>query len=393
MPFRSTSNITARAAVRAVLANLHLLEPARRLRNRWVHSRGPAAIPRAAFTPAGDTAPDPIDSAAAAYRHKIEQEISAFAQNVDVHDLPAIFHYWSNKYLLPKCLAFGFSHPDEFFANRLEACMRPGRTARFISLGAGNGDSEVRIAAMLLSRGHTDFVIECQDINEAMLARCKDLAAAHRMSRQVIPVAGDFNRWQPDGQYDAVMANQSLHHVLELEHLFRAVKQAIGNHGRFITSDMIGRNGHMRWPEARAIVDEFWAELPMRYRYHHQLCRLEERFMDWDCSTAGFEGIRAQDILPLLVKTFHFEECLAFGNIVDPFIDRGFGHNYDADSPDDRAFIDRLHARDEAEIEAGRIKPTHMMACMSNDASSPTKVLGNLTPAFCVRDPLASPMH
>ncbi len=30
-------------------------------------------------------------------------------------------------------------------------------------------------------------------------------------------------------------------------------------HGRFIVSDMIGRNGHMRWPEALAIVQEFWS--------------------------------------------------------------------------------------------------------------------------------------
>jgi len=34
----------------------------------------------------------------------------------------------------------------------------------------------------------------------------------------------------------------------------------------------------------------------------------------WDCSKQGFEGIRAQDILPLLVKKFSFRSFLGFGN-------------------------------------------------------------------------------
>ena len=54
--------------------------------------------------------------------------------------------------------------------------------------------------------------------------------------------------------------------------------------GRFITSDMIGRNGHQRWPEALAIVQEFWRELPKAYRYN-LLCRATRtQYLNWDCS-------------------------------------------------------------------------------------------------------------
>jgi hypothetical protein len=152
--------------------------------------------------------------------------------------------------------------------------------------------------------------------------------------------------------------------VVALEHLFDVVGASLQPHGRFIVSDMIGRNGHQRWPEALAIVRELWRDLPPSYRYNRQLQRYEPEFLDWDCSTSGFEGIRAQDILPLLLDRFGFDMFLGFANVIDPFIDRGFGPNFSADSQSDREFIDRVHERDQAEIDAGSIKPTHMFAVM-----------------------------
>jgi hypothetical protein len=76
-----------------------------------------------------------------------------------------------------------------------------------------------------------------------------------------------------------------------------------------------------------------------------------------------------------------------FANVISPFVDRGFGHNFNANAEWDRAFIDRVHARDEAEILAGRIKPTQMYAVLS-----PTQVECRLshpvlTPEFCIRVP------
>jgi SAM-dependent methyltransferase len=197
-----------------------------------------------------------------------------------------------------------------------------------------------------------------------MLERGTQLAQTDGLADKVVPLQADFNEWQPVGRYDGIIAHQSLHHVVALEHLFDAVGAALAPHGRFIVSDMIGRNGHQRWPEALAIVREFWRELPSAYRYNRQLKRQEDEFLDWDCSTEGFEGIRAQDILPLLVERFGFDMFLGFANVIDPFIDRGFGPNFSADSQSDREFIDHVHERDQAEIAAGSIKPTHMFAVM-----------------------------
>ncbi|MCK9539183.1 methyltransferase domain-containing protein [Dokdonella sp.] len=321
------------------------------------------------------------------YAGRLAAERAIFAEQVEVHDLPAIFHYWSNTWLRPELEAFGFSNPDQFFVNYLaETAAEVGRPLRIASLGSGNCDTEIRVARGLLERNVVDFTIECIDINAAMLERGTRQAAEAGLAGHILPVRGDFNRWRPTHPYEAVLANQSLHHVVALEGLFAAVEGALVPQGRFIVSDMIGRNGHMRWPEAMAIIHEYWRELPQAYRWNVQLNRHEELLEDWDCSNEGFEGIRAQDILPLLIARFDFEFFFGFGNLIDPFIDRGFGPHFDAEATWDRDFIDRVHQRDEAEQHAGVITPTHMLAVLRRRPyHGVLRCRPGLEPARCVR--------
>jgi len=46
------------------------------------------------------------------------------------------------------------------------------------------------------------------------------------------------------------------------------------------------------------------------------------------------------------------------------FLDRPFGHNYDAPRKWDRNFIDRVHERDEAGVLSGELKPARMLAAL-----------------------------
>lgn len=340
--------------------------------------------------PEEPAAPMSVPDAADDYAARLRQEQEIFAGQTDVNELPAIFHYWSHTYLRPKLEHFGSANPDEFFANALQAALHDAtqRPARFVSLGAGNCDTEVRVAQILAARGLRDFVLECVDINPVMLQRGAALARDAGLSEQVVPVSGDFNDWQPARRYDAAMANQSLHHVVNLEGLFDAIAANLPPHGRFVVSDMVGRNGHLRWPEALAIVREYWSELPPEYRYHRQLLCQWDEYSDFDCSGEGFEGIRAQDILPLLTERFGFESFLGFANVIDPFIDRGFGGHFDAESARDRDLIDRIHARDEAEMLTGTVKPTHLMAVMRGlSYTGPTRVWQHMTPQHSLRVP------
>ncbi len=197
----------------------------------------------------------------------------------------------------------------------------------------------------------------------------------------------DIAHWQPQTQYQVVIASQFLHHVPGLETLFDTIKSALTDDGLFLVDDTIGRNGHKRWPEALALVDALWSELDERHKFHHLHGVTNHRFINWDCSLTGFEGIRAQDILPLLLKNFGFETFIAFGNLIDVFVERPYGPNFDIHHPEDLAFIDWVQALDQANMATGRIKPTHMIAALGKSQLKQTAVIRHLTPEFCVRRP------
>jgi SAM-dependent methyltransferase len=323
------------------------------------------------------------------YQERLAREVKNYRTVENVHDLPEIFHYWSNKYLLPKFQQFGFNSPRDFFRVYMSQVCREngGKPLCFISVGAGNCDTEIEITESLRAEGLGNFVLECLDINPHMLDRGRKMAQQKQIAEAVRFTQADINSWHPKQQYQVIMANQSLHHFVELEVLFDKVYDVLTPDGLFLSDDMIGRNGHMRWPEALALVNRLWKELPEKYRYNHQLKRLEVEFDNWDCSKEGFEGIRAQDVLPLLITKFNFELFVGFGNLIDVFIDRSFGHNFDPKNPADLGFIDKVHFMDEDHIERGVIKPAHMTAVMVKQKVAKTKTHKHLTPEFCVRWP------
>lgn len=323
------------------------------------------------------------------YKGKIEKELLAFNENVNVHELPEIFHYWSNKYLKPMLEEYAISHPDDLFANHMFDSALSCNIDRptFVSIGSGNCDTEIRVAKLIKKKGLQEFNIECIELNTNMLKRGYDLANHEGVLENMSFLERDINEWKSDKEYVSVIANQSLHHIHNLEGLFSEIKNSLHKSGAFIISDMIGRNGHQRWPEALKAINNFWKELPEKYKYNHQLKRYEEVYQNWDCSTEGFEGIRAQEILPLLVERFHFELFIGFANVIDVFIDRGFGHNFDANNKFDTNFIDKVHQFDEDSIRNGTIKPTHIMAVMKKHPVSKPNYSRGFSPKYCVRNP------
>ena len=76
---------------------------------------------------------------------------------------------------------------------------------------------------------------------------------------------------------------------------------------------------------------------------------------------------------------------LGFGNLIDPFIGRSFGHNFNSETEWDRNFIDRVHAADVSLEECCEIKPTHMIAAMKRSFDVDISCWNNLTPEFCIR--------
>jgi SAM-dependent methyltransferase len=252
---------------------------------------------------------------------------------------------------------------DLFESGIAEQCRRCApRRARLVSLGAGNGEYELPLAARLAQLGLTNLELVLLELNPAMLDRALDVAQQLGLSDRVRAEQTDLNTWTAHESADVYLAVHSLHHVVELEHLYDEIARSIDPQGVLLVNDLIGRNGHVRWPEAGEFVRRIWATLPERYRYSHYIGQVDAVYPDIDCSHVGFEGIRAQDVLPLLLERFHPEVFVPFGNVTDPFVDRVYGPNFDPESPEDTFLIDAIATLDDAGLDLGVLTPTHLIA-------------------------------
>jgi ubiquinone/menaquinone biosynthesis C-methylase UbiE len=331
-----------------------------------------------------------LGSTADSREGRLARELEVYSACDNVHDLPPIAHYWSNRYLVPMIQTVGFSSAGVMFRHYIRKSIQSSpQPCNLLSIGSGSGKAEIEIVRSLLNDGLRNFHFECLDINPSVLKSGIQQSGELGIDKWISFREFNVNSWNPQHPYGVVMAIQCLHHFIELEALFGKIRRVLQPGGYFVVDDMIGRNGHRRWPEALRIVRQLWRELPDKYKYNRGTGIVERQFENADASTVGFEGVRAQDILPLLLMHFRFEVFLGFANLIDPFIDRSFGPNFDADSSWDRGFIDRVHALDMKHMEEGTLKPAHMYAVMSLNQECSPRVYKNLTPAACVRWPLS----
>lgn len=307
----------------------------------------------------------------AGYRQRVESQIAQYAQTINMHDLPGSFHFWSYNFIRPALIdVYGAESINEFYVKAfVEATVGVVGQKRILSVGCGDGAVEAEIARTLVARGERDFMIVATDLSAVQLERCVAGARRLDLENHFSIVECDLNSLAKvravAGPFDLIIANHSLHHIVELEGLFEFIYDALKDAGIFATNDMIGRNGHMRWPETAAIVRAIWPLLSPVQHYHSQLKRIEAEFLDHDCSTVGFEGIRAQDILPLILERFHARKFVGVGGFIDLFVDRGFGHGFKMEDEHDRALVMCVAQLNDILLDAGVVKPTLMLGYFS----------------------------
>lgn len=322
------------------------------------------------------------------YMKKIKEQIRQYETTEDMHSqLSDIFTYWQVKYFKPRfnqvCQA---NNHLEFYWKPMANRIYETGNKNLISFGSGDAQVEVGVAKGLKKEGIDDFIFHCVELSPVQIQRAKKFVKEAGLTENFNFLEHDFNTWSPDGKtFAGAMCHHALHHVMDLEHIIDSIKSALHPKGCFVTIDLIGRNGHMRWPEALEIVEQIWRFLPNEKRYHNILKITDEEYVNRDCSTEGFEGIRAQEILPLLIQNFKFETFFAFGNLIDVFTSRGFGGNFDSNNEQDCAFIDFVQFLNDLLIDLGHIKPTRMCAVMCIEDHKETAVYKNWTPEFCVR--------
>ncbi len=297
------------------------------------------------------------------YEKKLKNEIERYSDTLNIHDLPDIAHYASNQYLMSlfqeKC---GFNSFDELIVRYINQLKKSrNRQIKVVSLGSGNCDTEIN----LIINNNLDCHFTCYEVNPQMLQRGRDLAKEKNISNQIKFIESDINKFELNEKFDLVIAHHSLHHFENLEHIFDQVDRSMADNSFFIIHDMIGRNGHKYWDDTLDVVNRIWSILPIELKYNHLLKKIEHHRVQRDCSMFCNEGIRAQDILPLLDKHFDFEVFASFYAIANRFIDRDFGHNFKKDNPLHKSYIDMILQLDHYLCQNQLLKPTQMIAVLT----------------------------
>jgi 2-polyprenyl-3-methyl-5-hydroxy-6-metoxy-1,4-benzoquinol methylase len=329
------------------------------------------------------------------FSQRLQREIATFteahAQGGITSSIPPIFTYWATRYLGPRLVeVFGQYDINELFASEIvERAQALGHTGYLtcLSLGSGDCEAEFDIARKVISKG-VNIQLTCTDVNFELMSissrKALDVGLEDHLKFEVMDINSQF----PRGSFDVIFVNHALHHFVQLESILANVRDSLNTNGCFIVSDMIGRNGHMRWAEALHYVEALWKLLPDSKKINHFSRKIDHDYINFDCSEGNFEGIRAQDIMPILLKNFHFEKFVGLGNITDVFTDRIYGHNFSPENPLDVSFIDFVENLNTHLIDAGTIKPTAMFGTLVKKGNSGRLCkFSRWSPEFCLREP------
>ena len=296
------------------------------------------------------------------YNDKINRELQMFENNINANELPEAFHYCTEKYLRKQLMdSIGVSSFEALINKHINILKvdKDEANIKICSLGSGNCDIEIGLVRDCEFRGK----IYCYDVNSNMLERGRKLANDNDFHNFEF-INCDINDIQLNQEFDIVLAHHSLHHFVKLENIFDEVNKCMTKKSFFIISDIIGRNGHMFWDNAFEICNAIWNIFPKELKYNVVLKKYCGERIQWDCSNEGFEGIKAQDILPLLDEKFKFKDFAPFFAIVSRFTDRDFGGNFDLTNNYHKSLLDMICNFDDFALKNKILKPTQLIAVM-----------------------------
>lgn len=171
---------------------------------------------------------------------------------------------------------------------------------RLLSLGCGGGVLERRVADVGWAR-HIDAVDVSAGAIEQAIAAAEEAGFGDQIDYRV----ADVDAIQLDeASYDVVMAQMSLHHVTELEHVLDQVSRSLRPGGVLIINEYTGPT---RWqlPDAQIdAINRTLRRLPKKRRRRASDGSVKERYdrieLQWFDDNDPSESIRSAEILPLM---------------------------------------------------------------------------------------------
>lgn len=224
---------------------------------------------------------------------------------------------------------------------------------RGLTLGSGAG----RLERSLLKAGI------CASFHGIDVAAEAVKTAQETAAREGLPLTyevGDLNFITlPESTYDLVVAQTSLHHVLQLEHVAEQVHKTLRRGGYFWVHDFIGETQGQYDEKRLQLVNQVLKCLPEKFRQNKVSGRLVQqvrRPMPGGLMSP-FECIRSAEIVPVLEHWFTIEWKAEFGAFMQLVAPPGTRAAY-LENEDTKALFETLLLLDRTCIDAGVVRPT-----------------------------------
>ena len=196
------------------------------------------------------------------------------------------------------------------------------------------------------------------DIAEGAVNDAKKIA-----NKQNLPITyevADLNKviLKPKS-YDMVSANNFLHHIVDLEHLFEQIWKSLKPNGYLYIQDFVGET-QFQWQEKRLkITTDLLNILPDKFKKDNvkgDLIKMPKRPNPGRlCSP--FEAIRSGDIIPVLKKWFDVDKDVSLGSIRYHVLPLTVMENY-VENEDTKTVFEVLRYVDKLLVDEGVLPPT-----------------------------------
>ncbi len=221
----------------------------------------------------------------------------------------------------------------------------PPSLSRALVLGCGSGWLERGLAI----RGRVQSIVACDFAADAV-ARAQ-AAAREAGLRPIEYRVVDLEKDPlPEGPYDAVFANDVLHHIADLEGLYGRIHEALAPEGKFLFNEYVGPNRFQYSEERMDLINRY-------FRLPGVLWRRERADPVKLAAGDPTEAVRSEDVLPLAHKFFLIEAEYAYGGgLLNPLLYEVMV-NFDEGNPAHTRLLQVLCDAEDRLTRSGQLEP------------------------------------
>ncbi|MGD0397464.1 MAG: class I SAM-dependent methyltransferase [Syntrophobacteraceae bacterium] len=236
---------------------------------------------------------------------------------------------------------------------------------RILSLGCGYGGIEIEIARSL----EKPYEIIAVDLNDSIFNRADKEAMTKGFNIRFLSLDLNFVEIR-ENAFDVVFAHASLHHLLNLEHVFSQIYRGLRENGRLIVQDIIGKTQVLFWKENVDFAIDIVRNMPPQYKPDS----LDEQaiippYVEPSIQK-GMEGIRQEEIESQINKYFTPIKMFKYGSFMRLICTHPeLGKRICPDNEADRKYLETLFRLDLQQIEENKLRPTEMFAVFEKRAS------------------------